>query len=103
MIIIDKNIVSTTSPLSLSLHLDVALHLTAAEARVLVNRQVVIELGTGLIAHDPEELVVAREWAALTLGPPSVGSLAWRSGIIGFNSARPIRPLARKSLQTPPL
>ncbi|MCL4304061.1 MAG: hypothetical protein KJ077_50725 [Anaerolineae bacterium] len=79
MTIIDKNIVSPTSPPSLSLHLDVVLHLTAAEARVLVNRQVVVELGTGLIARDPEELVIAREQIAwrvpICLALPRLGDL----------------------------
>lgn len=77
--IIDKNSLSPTSPPSLSLHLEVALHLTAAEARRRVNRQVVVELGTGLIARDPEELVIAGEQIAwrvpIWLAVPRLGDL----------------------------
>jgi hypothetical protein len=61
--------VPETAPIHLSLHIVATLNVTAEEARRQVNRQVVTELGAGLIARDPE-LVLAGE------------QIAWRVPIV---------------------
>jgi hypothetical protein len=71
-----------TAPIHLSLHLAVTLNVTADEARRRVNRQVVTELGTGLIAREPDlaitgEQIVWRVPIALSL--PKLGDL----GLVG--------------------
>ena len=44
-------------------HVVATLNVTAEEARRRVNRQVVTELGTGLIARDPELVLVGEQIA----------------------------------------
>ncbi len=72
--IIDK----TPTSQKLTFHLDITLDITAAEARRRVNRQVVVGLGTGLIAQEPE-LIIADEQIAwrvpITLSLPTLGNL----------------------------
>jgi hypothetical protein len=72
--IIDKN--STSQ--KLTFHLDITLDITAAEARRRVNRQIVVELGTGMIAQEPE-LIIADEQIAwrvpIELSLPALGNL----------------------------
>jgi hypothetical protein len=67
-----------TAPIHLSFHVVATLNVTAEEARRQVNRQVVTELGTGLIARDPE-LVIAGEqivWRVpIVLSLPGLGDL----------------------------
>lgn len=46
------------SPIQLNFHLDTTLQISASEARRLVNHQLVPEMGTGLIAGDPELVVL---------------------------------------------
>ena len=46
-----------TVPIQLSLHVVTTLNTTAADARRTVNRQVVAELGTGLIGLDPDLVI----------------------------------------------
>jgi hypothetical protein len=66
------------APLALSLHVVASLNVTAADARRRVNRQVVSELGTGLIGRDPD-LVVDGEalwWRVpIVLSLPNLGDL----------------------------
>lgn len=57
---LEANAISQTAPLSLHLHLVTTLNITAAQARRLVNKHIASELGTGLVAHEPE-LVIAQE------------------------------------------
>jgi hypothetical protein len=70
--------VPQTTPIYLSLHLAATLNVSAEEARRKVNRQVVTELGTGLVARDPE-LVIAGEqivWRVpMMLSLPDLGDL----------------------------
>lgn len=78
IITMDSKSVSQTSPINLSFHVVATLNLTAADARRQVNRQIVTELGTGLIARDPE-LVIADEkiiWRVpIVLSLPELGDL----------------------------
>lgn len=71
------------APVCLSLHVVVTLNVTAADARRRVNRQVVTELGTGLIGRDPH-LVVEGErvyWRVpVVLSLPGWGDL----GQVGY-------------------
>jgi hypothetical protein len=77
-ILLDAQAIPHTAPIHLSFHLAATLNVTADEARRLVNRQAVTELGTGLIARDPE-LVIAGEqilWRVpLALSLPGVGDM----------------------------
>jgi len=66
------------APVHLSLHVVAILNTTAADARRMVNRQVVTELGTGLIGCDPD-LVIEGErffWRVpIILSLPGLGDL----------------------------
>lgn len=69
---------SAQGPIQVDLHLIATLDVTPEEARKRVNRRVVSELGTGLIARDPEltvngDLVSWRVPVALSL--PRLGDL----------------------------
>jgi hypothetical protein len=66
------------APIHLSLHVVTTLNITAADARRRVNRQVVMELGTGLIGRDPD-LVIEGErflWRVpIVLSLPGLGDV----------------------------
>lgn len=70
---------STDVPtLKLHLHLEAMLHISGEDARVAVNRQVVPNLGTGLIARTPELAVTGEEigWRVpVSLSLPLLGDL----------------------------
>ncbi len=76
--LVDTRSISQTLPIHLSFHLIATLNVTAEDARRQVNRQVVTELGTGLVTHDPE-LVIAGEriiWRVpILLSLPGLGDL----------------------------
>ncbi len=50
-----------STPLHLSFHLITTLNVTADEARQKVNREVIPELGTGLVAQTPELRVIKEQ------------------------------------------
>jgi hypothetical protein len=60
-VLADTNSISKTAPIHLSFHVVATLHCTAEDARRQVNRQVVTELGTGLVARDPELAIVGEQ------------------------------------------
>ena len=67
-----------TTPIHLSFHVVATLNVTAEAARRCVNRQVVTELGTGLIAGDPELTFVGEQIAwrvPIVLSLPGLGDL----------------------------
>jgi hypothetical protein len=57
MVIKDIPMEDTEAPLALSLHVVTELNVTAADARRRVNREVVSDLGTGLLGCDPDLVV----------------------------------------------
>lgn len=77
-VFMDPGSIPKTAPIHLSFHVVVTLNVTAEDARRRVNRQVVTELGTGLIARDPE-LVIAGEqivWRVpIELSLPELGDM----------------------------
>jgi hypothetical protein len=76
--VIDQKEFSKTAPVSLNLHLVATLTTTADDARRLVNRQVVTELGTGLLAHDPTLVLTESHilWRVpIVLSLPTLGDL----------------------------
>ncbi len=77
-VLADVGSISETAPIHLSFHVIATLNVTADEARRRVNRQVVTELGTGLIARVPE-LVLRGEQIAwrvpIVLSLPGLGDL----------------------------
>jgi hypothetical protein len=77
-VLLDAQPTPQTAPFALSVHLAVTLNVTAEDARRAVNRQVVTELGTGLVARAPE-LVIAGEqilWRVpIALSLPNLGDL----------------------------
>ena len=82
-VLADTDSIPTTAPIHLSFHVIATLNMTAEEARRQANRQVVTELGTGLIARDPElaldgDQVTWRVPIVLTL--PGLGDL----GQVGY-------------------
>jgi len=76
--LVDTRSIPQTLPIHLSFHLVATLNVTAEDARHQVNRQVVTELGTGLVTRDPE-LVIAGEqivWRVpILLSLPGLGDL----------------------------
>ena len=77
-VLADAGSIPETAPIHLSYHVVATLNVTAEDARRRVNRQVVIELGTGLVARAPE-LVFAGEQIAwrvpIVLSLPGFGDL----------------------------
>lgn len=74
----DSNTISETTPIRLRFHVVATLNVTAGEARRLVNRQVVAELGTGLIAREPEMVIGDKfiSWRVpIVLSLPELGDL----------------------------
>jgi hypothetical protein len=53
----DLKSVSEMAPVNLRFHVVATLNVNAVTARRQVNRQVVVELGTGLIAQEPELVI----------------------------------------------
>jgi hypothetical protein len=87
-VLTDGNSIPKTAPVHLSFHVAATLNIGAEEARKLVNQQVVTELGTGLIARDPElaidgEKVTWRVPIALSL--PGLGDLG-QVGIVNVDA-----------------
>jgi len=80
--------VSETAPIHLRFHVVATLNVTAGDARRQVNRQVVVDLGTGLIAQDPE-LVIDSDtiiWRVpIILSLPKLGYLG-QVGTIDVNA-----------------
>jgi hypothetical protein len=67
-----------TTPIHLSLHVVTTLNITAADARHRVNRQVVMELGTGLIGRDPDLVIEGEQFlwrVPIVLSLPGLGDL----------------------------
>jgi hypothetical protein len=77
-LLMDAKSVPQKTPIYLNVHVAVTLNVTADEARRRVNRQAVTELGTGLVAREPE-LVIAKEqvtWRVpIVLSLPGLGDL----------------------------
>jgi len=77
-LLMDAKSVPQTTPTYLNVHVAVTLNVTADEARRRVNRQAVTELGTGLVAREPE-LVIVKEQVAwrvpIVLSLPGLGDL----------------------------
>ncbi len=70
--------VATTAPIHFNLHVAVTLHVSADDARRLVNRQIVTELGTGLGAQKPELAIRGQQtiWIVpIVLSLPRLGEL----------------------------
>ncbi len=75
---ITTDLTSSESPVSLNLHLAATLAITAEDARHCVNRHVVANLGTGLIARPPELAIVGEQiyWRVpIALSLPGLGDL----------------------------
>lgn len=76
--VLDSKSLPQETPIHLSFHIVATLNVSAKEARRRVNRQVVTELGTGLIARTPE-LSIAGEQIAwrvpVVLSLPTLGDL----------------------------
>jgi hypothetical protein len=73
-----ETINSTRSPVRLNLHLDTTLQISAQEARRLVNHRIVPEIGTGLVAGEPDLTVSETDviWRVpLHLSLPGLGEL----------------------------
>ncbi len=67
-----------TAPVQLNVHVVATLNVSAEEARRRVNRQVVSELGTGLIARTPEVVIAGEQivWRVpIVLSLPGLGDL----------------------------
>jgi len=76
--VLDVKSFPQTAPIHLSFHLVATLNVTAEEARRQVNRQIVTELGTGLIARDPELVITGQQVAwrvPIVLSLPDLGDL----------------------------
>jgi len=69
---------AVTAPIHLSLHIATTLNITAADARRKVNRQMVMELGTGLIGRDPDLVIEGDRFlwrVPVVLSLPGLGDL----------------------------
>ncbi len=75
---IESDTIVETAPIQLNFHVVATLNVTAEQARQQVNRQVIPELGTGLIARGPELLIsdVHILWRVpIVLSLPELGDL----------------------------
>jgi hypothetical protein len=82
-VLMNGNSIPKTTPVCLSFHVAATLNISAEEARRLVNRQIVTELGTGLIARDPELALDGNQitWhVPIVLALPGLGDL----GQVGY-------------------
>lgn len=76
--LVDAKTIPETAPIHLSFHVAATLNVTAEDARRRVNRLVVTELGTGLIARDPELALIGERivWRVpIVLSLPALGDL----------------------------
>jgi len=73
-ILISSEMAPSVAPISLHVHLTALLSIDAKEARRRVNRQIVPELGTGLMAQEPELAFVNEQ---ITWRVPIILSLPW--------------------------
>ena len=77
-VIIETTMTVETAPIHLSLHVVTTLNITAADARRRVNREVVTELGTGLIGRDPDLVIEGEQFfwrVPVVLSLPGLGDL----------------------------
>jgi hypothetical protein len=77
-VLADTGSIPETAPIHLSFHVIATLNVSAEEARRRVNRQVVAELGTGLIARDPDLVFIGEQIAwrvPIVLSLPGLGDL----------------------------
>jgi hypothetical protein len=77
-ILLDTKSVPHTAPIHLSVHLAATLNITAEQARHKVNQQAVTALGTGLVAREPELVIIQDQiiWRVpIILSLPSLGDL----------------------------
>ena len=77
-LVFDSQDFASTTPIHFNLHVAVTLHISAEDARHLVNRQIVAELGTGLGARQPELAMRGEQmiWVVpIFLWLPSLGEL----------------------------
>ena len=75
---LDAGSVPQTAPIQLNVHVVATLNISADEARRRVNRQVVSELGIGLIARTPEVVIAGEQivWRVpIVLSLPGLGDL----------------------------
>jgi hypothetical protein len=75
-------------PIHLTVHLAVTLNVTAEEARHRVNRQAVTEMGTGLVARDPELVMIGEQilWRVpVVLSLPGLGDMG-QVGTVDVNA-----------------
>lgn len=82
-ILIDSKSIPETAPVALSFHLVATLNITAEAAQRQVNHQLIPKLGTGLIARQPELMLVEEQiiWRVpIGLSLPELGDL----GQVGY-------------------
>lgn len=88
LVTLTETAIPTTSPLRLNLHVDTTLQISAQEARRLVNHRIVPEIGTGLVAGEPD-LTVSESgviWRVpLLLSLPRLGELG-QVGIVDVDA-----------------
>lgn len=76
--ILDPQSTPQTAPIHLSFHLVATLNVSADDARRQVNRLAVPELGTGLVAREPELLISGEQitWhVPIVLSLPTLGQV----------------------------
>jgi hypothetical protein len=74
----DSQDFASTTPIHFNLHVAVTLHVSVEDARRLVNRQIVTELGTGLGAQKPELAIRGKQiiwYVPIFLSLPGLGEL----------------------------
>ena len=77
-VLVNTEPIARTAPVHLSFHLVTTLNMTADDARRQVNRQVVTELGTGLVACTPTLAIAGDQvvWRVpIVLSLPGLGDL----------------------------
>ncbi|MCP4424391.1 MAG: hypothetical protein GY803_07870 [Chloroflexi bacterium] len=75
---LDSQDAALNAPIHFNLHVAVTLHISADDARRLVNRDIVTELGTGLGAQNPELAIRGQQiiWVVpIVLSLPHLGEL----------------------------
>ncbi len=88
-VLVDTNSIPKTAPVYLNFHLVTTLHFGADDARRQVNRQLVPELGTGLVAREPELVITGERviWRVpLVLSLPGLGDLG-RVGTVDVDTS----------------
>ncbi|HRQ42432.1 MAG TPA: hypothetical protein PLD25_31335 [Chloroflexota bacterium] len=77
-VLVTSDATQTSPPVHLELHVQATLHITAEETRRLVNRTLIPELGTGLVAQSPELVINGKQtsWRVpVVLSLPGLGDL----------------------------